>query len=146
MALKRKSRVSDTYSMASMTDVIFLLLIFFLVTSTIIVPNTIKVTLPTSSPQSSPEQPAARITLTPDLRYYLGIERAVPVELTKEALREQLAIFAAEHPEAYVSIQADETVPYKEVVSVINAASGSSLKVVLATRAETDQPTPPTTR
>ena len=50
MALKRKSRVSDTYSMASMTDVIFLLLIFFLVTSTIIVPNTIKVTLPTSSP------------------------------------------------------------------------------------------------
>ena len=135
MALKRKSRVSDTYSMASMTDV-----------STIIVPNTIKVTLPTSSPQSSPEQPAARITLTPDLRYYLGIERAVPVELTKEALREQLAIFAAEHPEAYVSIQADETVPYKEVVSVINAASGSSLKVVLATRAETDQPTTPTTR
>ena len=134
MALKRKSRVSDTYSMASMTDVIFLLLIFFLVTSTIIVPNTIKVTLPTSSPQSSPEQPAARITLTPDLRYYLGIERAVPVELTKEALREQLAIFAAEHPEAYVSIQ------------VINAASGSSLKVVLATRAETDQPTTPTTR
>ena len=143
MALKRKSRVSDTYSMASMTDVIFLLLIFFLVTSTIIVPNTIKVTLPTSSPQSSPEQPAA---LTPDLRYYLGIEHAVPVELTKEALREQLAIFAAEHPEAYVSIQADETVPYKEVVSVINAASGSSLKVVLATRAETDQPTTPTTR
>jgi hypothetical protein len=68
------------------------------------------------------------------------------VELTKEALREQLAIFAAEHPEAYVSIQADETVPYKEVVSVINAASGSSLKVVLATRAETDQPTTPTTR
>ena len=130
-----------------MTDVIFLLLIFFLVTSTIIVPNTIKVTLPTSSPQSSPEQPAARITLTPDLRYYLGIERAaVPVELTKETLREQLAIFAAEHPEAYVSIQADETVPYKEVVSVINAASGSSLKVVLATRAETDQPTTPTTR
>ena len=58
MALKRKSRVTDTYSMASMTDVIFLLLIFFLVTSTIIVPNTIKVTLPTSAPQSSPEQPA----------------------------------------------------------------------------------------
>ena len=99
MALKRKSRVTDTYSMASMTDVIFLLLIFFLVTSTIIVPNTIKVTLPTSAPQSSPE-----------------------------------------HPEAYVSIQADETIPYKEVVAVINAASQSSLKVVLATRAETEQP------
>ena len=45
MALKRKTKVADSFSMASMTDVIFLLLIFFLVTSTIIVPNTIKVTL-----------------------------------------------------------------------------------------------------
>ena len=129
--------------MASMTDVIFLLLIFFLVTSTIIVPNTIKVTLPTSAPQSAPETPSVRITLTPDLRYYMSIDRSAPVELTQEALKEQLGIFAAEHPEAFVSIQADEQVPYKEVVAVINAAARASLKVVLATRAETD-PTPAT--
>lgn len=143
MALKRKTKIADTFSMASMTDVIFLLLIFFLVTSTIIVPNTIKVTLPTSAPQSAPETPSVRITLTPDLRYYMSIDRSVPVELTQEALKEQLGIFAAEHPEAFVSIQADEQVPYKEVVAVINAAARASLKVVLATRAETD-PTPAT--
>ena len=141
MALKRKTKIADTFSMASMTDVIFLLLIFFLVTSTIIVPNTIKVTLPTSTPQSAPETPSVRITLTPDLRYYMSIDRSAPVELTQEALKEQLGIFAAEHPEAFVSIQADEQVPYKEVVAVINAAARASLKVVLATRAETD-PTP----
>ena len=143
MGLKRKTKVSETYSMASMTDVIFLLLIFFLVTSTIIVPNTIKVTLPTSAPQSAPETPSVRITLTPDLRYYMSIDRSAPTELTQEALKEQLGIFAAEHPEAFVSIQADEQVPYKEVVAVINAAARASLKVVLATRAETD-PTPAT--
>ena len=143
MALKRKTKIADTFSMASMTDVIFLLLIFFLVTSTIIVPNTIKVTLPTSAPQSAPETPSVRITLTPDLRYYMSIARSAPVELTQEALKEQLGIFAAEHPEAFVSIQADEQVPYKEVVAVINAAARASLKVVLATRAETD-PTPAT--
>ena len=141
MALKRKTKIADTFSMASMTDVIFLLLIFFLVTSTIIVPNTIKVTLPTSAPQSAPETPSVRITLTPDLRYYMSIDRSAPVELTQEALKEQLGIFAAEHPEAFVSIQADEQVPYKEVVAVINAAARASLKVVLATRAET-APTP----
>ena len=141
MALKRKTKIADTFSMASMTDVIFLLLIFFLVTSTIIVPNTIKVTLPTSAPQSEPETPSVRITLTPDLRYYMSIDRSAPTELTQEALKEQLGIFAAEHPEAFVSIQADEQVPYKEVVAVINAAARASLKVVLATRAETD-PTP----
>lgn len=138
MALKRKTKIADTFSMASMTDVIFLLLIFFLVTSTIIVPNTIKVTLPTSAPQSAPETPSVRITLTPDLRYYMSIDRSAPTELTQEALKEQLGIFAAEHPEAFVSIQADEQVPYKEVVAVINAAARASLKVVLATRAETD--------
>ena len=141
MALKRKTKIADTFSMASMTDVIFLLLIFFLVTSTIIVPNTIKVTLPTSAPQSAPETPSVRITLTPDLRYYMSIDRSAPTELTQEALKEQLGIFAAEHPEAFVSIQADEQVSYKEVVAVINAAARASLKVVLATRAETD-PTP----
>lgn len=141
MALKRKTKIADTFSMASMTDVIFLLLIFFLVTSTIIVPNTIKVTLPTSAPQSAPETPSVRITLTPDLRYYMSIDRSAPTELTQEALKEQLGIFAAEHPEAFVSIQADEQVPYKEVVAVINAAARASLKVVLATRAEAD-PTP----
>lgn len=141
MALKRKTKIADTFSMASMTDVIFLLLIFFLVTSTIIVPNTIKVTLPTSAPQSAPETPSVRITLTPDLRYYMSIDRSAPTELTQEALKEQLGIFAAEHPEAFVSIQADEQVPYKEVVAVINAVARASLKVVLATRAETD-PTP----
>lgn len=143
MALKRKTKIADTFSMASMTDVIFLLLIFFLVTSTIIVPNTIKVTLPTSAPQSAPETPSVRITLTPDLRYYMSIDRSAPTELTQEALKEQLGIFAAEHPEAFVSIQADEQIPYKEVVAVINAAARASLKVVLATRAETD-PTPAT--
>ncbi len=143
MALKRKTKIADTFSMASMTDVIFLLLIFFLVTSTIIVPNTIKVTLPTSAPQSAPETPSVRITLTPDLRYYMSIDRSAPTELTQEALKEQLGIFAAEHPEAFVSIQADEQVPYKEVVAVINAAARASLKVVLATRAEAD-PTPAT--
>lgn len=63
---------------------------------------------------------------------------APPTELTRDQLKEQLGIFAAEHPEAFVSVQADETVPYKEVVAVINAAAQASLKVVLATRAESE--------
>lgn len=142
MSLKRKTKVADTFSMASMTDVIFLLLIFFLVTSTVIVPNTIKVSLPTSAPQRAPEQPSVRVTVTPDLHYFLAIDHAAPVEVSREALQAQLAEFAAGHPEAYVSILADEAVPYREVVAVINAAAQSSLRVVLATRAEVTAPSP----
>lgn len=134
MALKRKTKVSDSFSMASMTDVIFLLLIFFLVTSTVIIPNAIKVSLPSAAPQQTQEQPQARITITPEGKYYLALEHNNPVECSVEQLQEQLGIFAAEHPEAFVSIQGDEQVAYKEVVAAINSAASAALKVVLATR------------
>ena len=51
MALKRRTKVNEAFSMASMTDVIFLLLIFFMVTSTVVIPNAIKVTLPQAQKQ-----------------------------------------------------------------------------------------------
>ena len=52
MALKRRTKVNEAFSMASMTDVIFLLLIFFMVTSTVVIPNAIKVTLPQAQSNS----------------------------------------------------------------------------------------------
>lgn len=134
MSLKRKIQVTDSFSMASMTDVIFLLLIFFLVTSTIIVPNAIKVSLPSASAQPAGEQGSARIIVTPDGHYYLGLDKAPEVDLTLPDVEIQLAAWATTHPQAYVTIHADESVPYKAVVASINAASKAGLKVVLATR------------
>ena len=55
MDLKRRTKVNEAFSMASMTDVIFLLLIFFMVTSTVVIPNAIKVTLPQAQKQTSYE-------------------------------------------------------------------------------------------
>ena len=69
MALKRQNEMLATFSMASMTDVIFLLLIFFMVTSTAVFPNAIKVMLPQSKNQVS-TTPAARVTIDKDNRYY----------------------------------------------------------------------------
>ena len=65
MALKRKTKVTDSFSMASMTDVIFLLLIFFLVTSTIVAPNVIKVSLP-SAAASTADNPDAYVAIHAD--------------------------------------------------------------------------------
>ncbi len=64
MALKRKTKVNEAFSMASMTDVIFLLLIFFMVVSTLVVPNAIKVNLPSSQSTAPSESPMVRLTLT----------------------------------------------------------------------------------
>lgn len=134
MSLKRKIKVTDSFSMASMTDVIFLLLIFFLVTSTIIVPNLIKVSLPSASAQPAAPESGARITIAPDGTYYLGLDRAADIPMPLADMEMHLAAWAVEHPDTYVAIHADETVPYRSVVEVINASSRLGLRVVLATK------------
>lgn len=120
--------------MASMTDVIFLLLIFFLVTSTIIVPNALKVSLPSAERQASTELPSLSISLTPDLQYYLSERNAPAKPLSLEELEQRLGVYSAEHPASFVSIHADESVPYKVVMGLINMVSKADLKVVLATK------------
>ena len=119
--------------MSSMTDIIFLLLIFFMLTSTIVVPNAIKVNLPQGKERVH-TQPMARITIKADLTYY--------AQWGKEAVREvqesEIAAFLAEcsekDQEMFVALYADETVPYREVVKVLDIANENKYKMVLATR------------
>lgn len=66
MALKRRAKISPNFSMASMTDVIFLLLIFFMITSTVVSPNAIKVLLPQGKQQTS-AKPLTRVIIDKDL-------------------------------------------------------------------------------
>ena len=90
MALKRRHKIDATFSMASMTDVIFLLLIFFMITSTIVFPNSIKVNLPQSNQQAA-AKPLTRVTIDENLNYYIafGNEAAQPV--TYDQLVQKLA-------------------------------------------------------
>ena len=75
MALKRRHKIDATFSMASMTDVIFLLLIFFMITSTIVFPNSIKVNLPQSNQQAA-AKPLTRVTIDENLNYYIARKRS----------------------------------------------------------------------
>lgn len=133
MALKRRTKVSENFSMASMTDVIFLLLIFFMITSTIVFPNSIKVNLPQSNQQAA-AKPLTRVTIDENLHYYIafGNEAAKPV--TYDQLVQQLAETPLNDPERFVALYADETVPYREIVKVLNIANDNHLKMVLATK------------
>ena len=87
MGLKRRNRVSPNFSMASMTDVIFLLLIFFMITSTVVSPNAIKVLLPQGKQQTS-AKPLTRVVIDKDLNFYaaFGAERSdfILAELRRE--------------------------------------------------------------
>ena len=131
--IKRRTKTIGDFSMSSMTDIIFLLLIFFMLTSTIVVPNAIKVNLPQGKERVH-TQPMARITIKADLTYY--------AQWGKEAVREvqesEIAAFLAEcsekDQEMFVALYADETVPYREVVKVLDIANENKYKMVLATR------------
>ncbi|KGN99062.1 biopolymer transporter ExbD [Porphyromonas gingivicanis] len=136
MALKRKTKVNEAFSMASMTDVIFLLLIFFMVVSTLVVPNAIKVNLPSSQSTAPSESPMVRLTLTAEGRYYIvtpTIQTAQ--EVTIDGLAEQLIRAQEQNADMLVALYADEEVPYKEIVKILNITAQLDLKLVLATKA-----------
>ena len=133
MALKRRTKVNESFSMASMTDVIFLLLIFFMVTSTVVIPNAIKVTLPQAQKQTA-AKPLTRVTIDANLNYYVAFQREKQVSF--EEITPFLQDSYAKEPEMFVALYADETVPYKEIVRILNIANENKFKMVLATRAQ----------
>ena len=133
MALKRRNKADASFSMSSMTDIIFLLLIFFILTSTVVHPNAIKLMLPQSSEQTS-AKPLTRVTIDKELNYYVAFgaetERKVPFDEIETFLLQ----VESEEPEMYVALYADETIPYGEVVKVLNIANKNKFKLVIATR------------
>ena len=133
MALKRKNKINPAFSMASMTDIIFLLLIFFMITSTMVSPNAIKVLLPQGKQQTS-AKPLTRVIIDKDLNYYTAYGNKDEMPITLDELPAFLAERAAEESEMFVALYADERVPYREIVNVLNIANDNNYKMVLATR------------
>lgn len=131
--LKRRNEVSPQFSMSSMTDIIFLLLIFFMITSTMVSPNAIKVLLPQSSQQTS-AKPLTRVIIDRDLNYYTAFGNDDEMPIVFEELTDFLIDCSKKEPDMYVALYADESVPYKEIVKVLNIANENQFKVVLATR------------
>ncbi len=130
MGLKSRNRVSATFSMSSMTDVVFLLLIFFMITSTLVNPNAIKLLLPQSQNQTA-AKPLTTVSITRDLQYFVGTSR-VSFDQIEATLQNKLG----KEPDIYISLHVDENVPMKEVVKVMNIAKRNEYKMILATRAK----------
>lgn len=130
MALKRRNKLSAQFSMSSMTDIIFLLLIFFMLTSTLVHPNALKLLLPQSANQTS-AKPQTSVSITKDLRYYIESRRVAFDELEPSLVKR-----LGSQPDMYIALHVDESVPMKEVVRVMNIAKKHQYKLILATRAK----------
>ena len=137
MAFKRTTKVNSEMSMSSMTDLVFLLLIFFLITSTLVNPNALKLLLPKNTGQVS-----AKATVSVSIKdwhendlytYHInGNETPVPFTQVEDEL---VGLLQSEEDPTF-SIYADESVPVKEVVAVMNIAKRNHYKVILATSPE----------
>lgn len=136
MAYKRQTKVLADTAMSSMTDLVFLLLIFFLITSTLVNPNALKLMLPKSTGQVS-----AKATVSVSIKdwqdgsytYHInGDEQPIPFTEVEDDLVDLLQ----NEEDPTFSIYADESVPVKEVVSVMNIAKRNHYKVILATQPE----------
>ena len=136
MALKRITKADPNMAMSSMTDIVFLLLIFFLVTSTLVNPNALKLLLPKSTGQVG-----AKATVSVSIKdwgadrftYHInGIETPIDLEEVEDEL---VGLLQAEEDPTF-SIYSDETVPIREIVQVMNIAKRNHYKVILATQPE----------
>ena len=133
MSLKQRFRIESNFSMASMTDVIFLLLIFFMITSTIVVPNAIQVLLPKSQQQAQ-TKPITRVTIDKELNYYVANANERERQVPFEAIVPFLQTAYTNELDIFVALYADESVPYREIVRVLDIAHQNRFKMVLMTR------------
>ena len=127
MSLKSKNKINASFSMSSLTDIIFLLLIFFMLTSTLVSPNALKLLLPNSSSQTQATQ-SVSVSITKDLAYYINRDK-----VSLDELRARLTRQVGNEENATVVLNADKSVPIENVVNVMNIANEMGIRMILAT-------------
>ncbi len=146
MAIKMQNKVDSNFSATSMSDLVFLLLIFFMLTSTMVSPNAINLVLPKSTSDKQLVSKNIEVYINKDLQYFVNPEgsntRSVPYEellpvLQDAAAKDQAAVKA-------VILRADKSVPVENVVALMDVLNqlneafpeGERYKMVLATEAK----------
>jgi len=127
MAISNKNKVGVAFSNAGMSDIVFLLLLFFMLTSTLVQPTALKVLLPKGTTQSN-ARPMTTVSITKDHQYFIE-DQPIALENLEAALQAKVGA----DPEIYISVHADRSVPLEFVVNVMNIAAKNQYKLILAT-------------
>ena len=125
---KRHRGASAEVHTSAMNDIMFFLLLFFLIASTVTNPNVIKLVLPKSSSGQSVSKKTISVSVTKDLRYYVD-KKEVPVD----ALQTTLSGYKTLATELTIVLYVDKTVAIQDVVQVMDIAQKLNIKLVLAT-------------
>ena len=130
MAVKGRNKVSPEFNMSSMTDIVFLLLVFFIIASTMISPNGVDVLLPKGSTRTTKKNQVS-VSITKDVKYFVG-QREVKFEALERTLQSMLS---GEEKPGFL-LRPEQTVDVQYVVAVMEIANRNKYQMVLATRAK----------
>ena len=131
MNLRGRNKISPEFNMSSMTDIVFLLLIFFMIASTLAKQlDTIEVKLPQAKGKTENRQSVA-VTINENNRFFIDGKR-----VNKARVKEELVTLLSQKEDKVIVLRAQKTVPLEEVVYVMNIANENAIKVVLAVDAQ----------
>ena len=126
MKLKNRNKVSPEFSMSSMTDIVFLLLVFFMLTANS--PNALDLLLPKAKGKSSNTQNVS-VSINKNMDYYIDSQKVNPEFLEIELKRKLKGV-----DKPTIILRAEESVPIERAVKVMDIANQNSFKVILAVR------------
>ena len=126
MSLRSKNKVSANFSMSSMTDIVFLLLIFFMLASTLVTTSAIDIILPKASGKTENKKSVA-VNITEDLTFYIDNKRVM-----EDMLENELINTLSNQEKPTIVLRAEKTVPVQYVVTIMDIANRNKIKVILA--------------
>ena len=126
MNIRGRNKVTPEFNMASMTDIVFLLLIFFMIASTLVTTNAIDIVLPKASGKTENKKSTA-VSIKKDLTYYIDQKR-----VGESVLESQLISIMASQESPTIVLRAEKSVPVENVVKVMDIANRNKFKVILA--------------
>ncbi|KAA8483318.1 biopolymer transport protein ExbD [Arcticibacter tournemirensis] len=128
MNLRRRNRPAAEVQTSAMNDIMFFLMLFFLIASTVTNPNVIKLLLPRSDSGQSISKKTVSIAVTKDLEYFLDKQ---PIAL--EQIQPRLLVYKQQVEELTIILSVDRTVAIQDVVQIMDIANKMGVKLVLAT-------------
>ena len=128
MNIRGRNKVSPEFNMSSMTDIVFLLLIFFMLTSTMVTTNALDLVLPKAKGKTDSNKNIS-VSITKDLQFFIDKDPVEEADLETKIL----ALFPNKEDKALI-LRAEEGVPIEKAVNVLDIANRNQIKVVLAVR------------
>ena len=123
---KTRNKVSTEFNMSSMTDIVFLLLIFFMLTSTMVTTNALDLVLPKAKGKTDSNK-STSVSIDKDLNFFIDKDKVNEADLENQLL----AMFANSENKAIV-LRAEKSVPHEKMVKVMEIAYRNQIKMVIA--------------